>query len=90
LSYLSKALASLFPRLLPRNGYFERCRDGAEPARKPEDGAMKKTMFPMFVGEAPTFPPPPRVPAIEAVPARAGAWVMAAQTYGTVPPGASK
>lgn len=40
-----------------------------------------------FAGEeAVVIPPPPKVPAVEEVPARAGAWVMASQTFGTVPP----
>lgn len=36
--------------------------------------------------ETVVLPPPPKVPVVEEVPSRAGAWVMAFQTFRTIPP----
>ena len=49
---------------------------------------MAGTIVPVgFVGqEAVKLPRPPRLPVIEEVSAREGAWLMASQTVGTVPP----
>lgn len=49
---------------------------------------MVGTIAPVgFAGqEAVTLPRPARLPVIAEVPAREGAWLMASQTVGTVPP----
>ena len=45
-----------------------------------------KTILPAFEGETPRFPPPPKVPTRLEVAAPASSWIMAFQTFGTIPP----